>query len=104
MPLADPTFVAACFLVPVSFCVGCVLGFFLYRIRARSESRAGISPDRQRYCRACQYCRTGEALLVDETIRVESGELVETKCYVCASCGLPQWLVTRTRAMGRASR
>lgn len=104
MPLADPTYVAACFLVLAAFCLGSALGFCLRRAKSSVWFQRSPLPEDHAGTRRCQYCRVGEALLLDEVIRVESGEMVETKCFVCAECGLPQWVVTRCKVMGPASR
>lgn len=104
MPLPDPTYVAACFCIPLAFALGCALGFLFHRARLRVAFGPGSAADEDTGSKRCLYCRVGEALLLDETIRIESGEMVETKRFVCAACGLPQWVVTRSRVMGPASR
>jgi hypothetical protein len=46
-------------------------------------------------CRHCRYCRKGEAYLHDESVKYEDHDRVTVRCYVCSSCGLPQWFVQR---------
>jgi hypothetical protein len=104
MPLTDPTYLAACLLIPLGFFLGSALGFLLHRARFSSGLRPGRTALQHLGCRRCQYCHEREAVLFDETIRVQAGEMVETKCFVCGKCGLPQWVVTRSKVMGPASR
>jgi hypothetical protein len=53
--------------------------------------------------RRCRYCRFGRAHLHEETARVEGDDLVEVFCYVCRSCGLPQWVVERSPVLKKAA-
>ena len=53
--------------------------------------------------RHCRYCYFGRAMLRDESARVEVDELVEVKCFVCSTCGLPQWSVMRSAVLKRAA-
>lgn len=53
--------------------------------------------------KACRYCRLGRATLSDESVRVEGDDLVEVRCFVCCSCGLPQWTVIRTPVLKSAA-
>jgi hypothetical protein len=50
-------------------------------------------PNRRRRCR---YCYWGQAELTEETVRLDGDHLVDVRCFVCGSCGLPQWWVDRT--------
>jgi hypothetical protein len=45
--------------------------------------------------RKCRYCRRGDAVLREESVRLEGDDLVDVRCYVCAGCGLPQWWIGR---------
>jgi hypothetical protein len=53
--------------------------------------------------RRCRYCRLGRAQLHEETARVEGDDLVEVRCFVCRSCGLPQWTVNRSAVLKKAA-
>ena len=53
--------------------------------------------------RPCRYCRFGRAYLHEETARVEGDDLVEVRCFVCRSCGLPQWIVLRSPVLKKAA-
>lgn len=53
--------------------------------------------------RGCRYCLFGCARLREEHTRVEGDDLVEVRCWVCASCGLPQWTVARTAVLKRTA-
>jgi hypothetical protein len=46
--------------------------------------------------RKCRYCWFGRAQLTEQTARVEADDLVTVRCWVCSSCGLPHWTVTRS--------
>jgi hypothetical protein len=46
--------------------------------------------------RKCRYCLLGRARLTEQTARVEADDLVTLRCWVCGSCGLPHWTVTRS--------
>lgn len=102
--LLPPMYAAASSAVLVAFCVGCVLGYAIYRVHSRSRHRPGVIAESIAAHRACRYCRTGQAVLLEEAIRLEAGEMVETRCFVCTRCGLPQWSVTRSPLVPHASR
>jgi hypothetical protein len=53
--------------------------------------------------RRCRYCKFGKAHLHEETARVEGDDLVEVRCFVCRSCGLPQWIVLRSPVLRKAA-
>jgi hypothetical protein len=44
----------------------------------------------------CRYCHWGMSELADETVRFEGQDLVDVRCFVCRSCGLPEWSISRT--------
>lgn len=81
-----------------------VVCLLLQKVRERLASRALSATDRDaHHARHCLYCLWGKAYLRDEVTTYEGGEMVETRCYACANCGLPQWVVTRTSVGQKAS-
>lgn len=54
-------------------------------------------------CKHCRYCYFGCSRLHEETARVEGDDLVEVRCFVCSSCGLPQWTVQRSAVLKKAA-
>lgn len=86
------------FLVAVLFLTGLVGAAVLGAFHAFTESRQRRSdilavPTAYRHC---QYCRWGDAVLHEESVKYEDQDRVTVRCYVCNSCGLPQWFVHRT--------
>ncbi len=53
--------------------------------------------------RHCLYCRFGRSALFEESATVEGNDLVEVQCFVCATCGLPQWLVSRSPVLKKTA-
>jgi hypothetical protein len=94
--LPNPPVAFSPLLVTVSFGLAAVIAFVVFRVAA-SQSRRFVSPHVQPTsdARKCRYCRRGEALLREETVRLEGEDLVGVRCFVCSSCGLPQWWVER---------
>lgn len=83
-------------ILAVSFGLAALIAFVVFRVAA--SQRRGISPSHTHAAsdaRKCRYCRRGEAVLREETFRLEGEDLVGIRCYVCPSCGLPQWWVER---------
>jgi hypothetical protein len=39
----------------------------------------------------------------EHCVRFEGEDIVETRRFVCKSCGLPQWIVLRTPIMRKVS-
>ncbi len=80
----------------VSLGLAAVIAFVVFRV-VESPRRGSSPPTVQGTsdARKCRYCRRGEALLREESVRLEGEELVGVRCYVCSNCGLPQWWVER---------
>jgi hypothetical protein len=80
----------------VAFGLAIAIAFIVMRVvTSREQSH---SPSHQREVseeRKCRYCRRGSAVLREETVRLDGDDLVDVRCYVCTSCGLPQWSVER---------
>lgn len=53
--------------------------------------------------RPCLYCFLGRANLHETKVVVESDELVEVRCFVCRSCGIPHWTVARSPVLKKAA-
>jgi hypothetical protein len=94
-PVVDPTHVF--YFLAVVFLTGLVgaaaFGCFQTLLEAR-QHRA----DHQHLSgsfRHCRYCRWGNAVLHEESVRFEDRDRVTVRCYFCHSCGLPQWFVRR---------
>jgi hypothetical protein len=51
----------------------------------------------------CRYCFFGRAHVREGIARVEDDDLVEVTCFLCTSCNLPQWRVTRSPVLKRAA-
>jgi hypothetical protein len=66
---------------------------FVSAVRRRRHSAASGNKPASRKCR---YCFFGRARLAEQTARVEADDLVHVRCWVCSSCGLPHWTVTRS--------
>lgn len=89
-------------LVPIATAAltGCILlQQFLQRIRRRDVIDPSAAPGTSR---PCLYCLWGKAQLRGETTTYDHGDMVETRCYACSNCGLPQWVVTRTSVRQKA--
>jgi hypothetical protein len=73
------------------------IAFLLLRVAVLSRRAGTALPEGQTQddARKCQYCRRGEATLREETVRLDGDDLVDVRCYVCSSCGLPQWWIQR---------
>lgn len=94
--LPDPPALLSPMILAVSIGLIVAIAFLLLRLVA--SRRAGASspdPHMSEDARRCQYCRRGEALLREETVRLDGDDLVDVRCYVCANCGLPQWWIQR---------
>src|SRR3954467_13991766 len=81
-----------------------IIAYLTSRTRKGTISNQSETGRARTATRPCCYCTSRSARLLNEAIRVESDELVETRCFVCDRCGLPQWHVTRTRVAGPTSR
>jgi hypothetical protein len=97
MPAAfpiDPTHLL--YLVAVVFLTGligaAVFGCFQTILEARQHRGDAYFSGPFRHCR---YCRWGNAVLHQESIKFEERDRVTVRCYFCHSCGLPQWFVQR---------
>jgi hypothetical protein len=64
-------------------------------VTSRERSNSAANQREQPEVRKCRYCRRGSAALREETVRLDGDDLVDVRCYVCASCELPQWSVER---------
>lgn len=53
--------------------------------------------------RPCRYCLLGRASLHEEKVALEGDDLVEVRCFICQSCGLPQWTVARSAVLRKAA-
>lgn len=89
-------------------CVGLfVVAALLFTFREQATSLTGRIADLFRAShsdlRPCRYCFLGRAHLHEESVRVDGDDLVEVRCWVCRSCGLPQWTVARTAVLKRAA-
>ncbi len=62
---------------------------------ARQSAAGGDGVVKTPVCKRCQYCTLGYARMTEERVRCEGDKLVEVRCFVCSSCGLPQWTVCR---------
>jgi hypothetical protein len=84
----DPVFLV----IPLTGIVAAA-AFVLYDtwLTARSLPPWHDDPGRRR----CRYCHWGQAYLAQESVRREGDDVVEVRCFACASCGLPQWTVER---------
>ena len=94
--LPNPPVAFSPLVVTVSFGLAVVIAFVVLRVAA--SQRPGSPPPNipeASDARKCRYCRRGEALLREESVRLEGDDLVGVRCYVCSSCGLPQWWVER---------
>lgn len=67
------------------------------------SGRLGGNRSREEGDRRCRYCHFGHARLSEESAHVEGDDLVEVRCFVCRSCGLPQWNVQRSPVLRRAA-
>jgi hypothetical protein len=92
----DPTnlYFAVAFLFLSGLIGAAVLGVTHSWFIARRQ-RGGLSMSTTAH-RHCRYCRWGHAHLHEETVKFEDHDRVTVRCYVCNSCGLPQWFVHRT--------
>jgi hypothetical protein len=94
--LPNPPVAFSPLVVTVSFGLAAVVAFVVFRVAASQRWRSSPPSDQaESDARKCRYCRRGEALLREETVRLEGEELVGVRCYVCSNCGLPQWWVER---------
>ena len=84
--------------VVVFAAIGCIM-FAALAVTRYTESRrnaGSLSPDQETVnARKCRYCRRGESLLREESVRMDGDDLIDVRFYVCSHCGLPQWLVDR---------
>jgi hypothetical protein len=67
----------------------------IHVVATREETASPANQHTDSNARKCQYCSRGEAQLREETVRLDGDDLVDVRCYVCSSCGLPQWWVER---------
>ncbi len=88
--------------VAVSLAVG--VGFMAHQAYSRAVERRLLRTDpTQLDHRHCRYCYWGKAHLTEENVHVEGDDLVDVRCFVCRSCGLPQWIVSRTPVLRQAT-
>jgi hypothetical protein len=91
----DPTnlYFAIAVLLLTGLIGAAILGSAQSWLTAR-QRRGGmsLSPAAHRHC---LYCRWGHARLHEESVKFEDHDRVTVRCYVCNSCGLPQWFVHR---------
>lgn len=93
--LPNPPALLSPLFLTVSIGVVLAIVFMVFRVVA-SRERASSPPQHVASdARKCQYCRRGEAILREETVRLDGDDLVDVKCYVCSNCGLPQWWIER---------
>lgn len=80
------------------------LGVLAVHLQARVGSWRPFSPSSDdASSRHCRYCCFGRSSLRGESVRVEGDDLIEVKCYVCRSCGLPHWTVDRSPVLKKAA-
>jgi hypothetical protein len=94
--LPDPSVTLSPLIVTVTIGLAVVIAFSVFRF-LMSRPSVSTSPDSHAASDAqkCRYCRRGEAVLREDTVRLDGEDLVGVRCYVCSSCGLPQWWVER---------
>lgn len=108
MPVPIPAVTPNMFLLAAALSVGVVLVVtiaasarplykFVLTLLGRDPEMASVEH------RRCRYCFLGWAKICDERAQVEGDDLVEVRCYVCRSCGLPQWTVERSPVLRRAA-
>jgi hypothetical protein len=80
----------------VAFGLAIAIAIIVMRVVTSRERNRPLSNQREESDeRKCRYCRRGSAALREETVRLDGDDLVDVRCYVCSSCGLPQWSVDR---------
>jgi hypothetical protein len=94
--LPSPAPLISPLLLTVAFGLAIAIAFLVMRVvTTREENRSPDTPRAESDPRKCRYCRRGSASLREETVRLDGDDLVDVRCYVCSSCGLPQWSVER---------
>jgi hypothetical protein len=93
--LPNPPALLSPLLLTVSIGIILAIVFMVFRVVASRESAPSPPQHVPSDARKCQYCRRGEAILREETVRLDGDDLVDVKCYVCSNCGLPQWWIER---------
>src|SRR5947209_17007227 len=89
-------------LLPIFACV--VIAAIVLSHVLRGSSRTAPHKSETEPGRACRYCSRGRSVLIEQTVRYEGPEVVQTQCFACSHCGLPHWVVTRTPHEWRAVR
>lgn len=91
----NPTY--ALFFVAVLFLVGLIGAAVLGAVHSflQARRRQNEEPSVPAAYRHCCYCKWGDAALHEESVKFEDHDRVIVRCYVCNSCGLPQWFVHR---------
>jgi hypothetical protein len=103
MPVpADLPHLIAYFLLPLFACVVVAALVLAHTIGNRSGQAPSASEGEVQ--RSCRYCTRGRTVLIEQTVRYEGPEVVQTQCFACSRCGLPHWVVTRTPHEWRAVR
>jgi hypothetical protein len=95
--LPNPPVLISPMILTVTIGLIIAIAFLLLRVAVVSRRAGSAPPDGHASddARKCQYCRRGEATLREETVRLDGDDLVDVRCYVCSSCGLPQWWIQR---------
>ena len=94
--LPNPSVALSPIIVTVSIGLAVAVAFTVFRaLTAHSHGASSQDTPEQPDARKCRYCRRGTAMLREESVRLDGEDLIGVRCYVCSSCGLPQWLVER---------
>jgi hypothetical protein len=78
--------------------------YLAYRACGEPAGVVSSDPSHPPVRRRCRYCHWTTARIVDESVHVELGDVVEVRCFACDRCGLPHWVVNRTHVPRRAIR
>lgn len=104
VPMPSATMILLVAAVTVGVSLAITLAFaarplyqFVLTLTGRDPEMAGVEH------RRCRYCFLGWARVCEERARVEGDDLVEVRCFVCRSCGLPQWTVERVPVLRKAA-
>jgi hypothetical protein len=94
--LPNPSVALSPVIVTVSIGLAVAIAFTVFRaVMSCHPNSKSPGPHAASDARKCRYCRRGEAVLREETVRLDGEDLVGVRCYVCSSCGLPQWWIER---------
>ncbi|HLJ68892.1 MAG TPA: hypothetical protein VKX16_16165 [Chloroflexota bacterium] len=100
--LGASVFLLAAVVIAGLICLGVVAYAARYVFLLLADRRAASS-GQPAATRQCRYCHLGRARVREENASIEGDDLVEVRCYVCGSCGLPQWTVQRSPVLKVAS-